>query len=295
MNGFRITILTLLCLSVGLMFYAVLFVIPGWQGEYSAYQSALRIEEYQKKNDIHRQQMKVYEPGVETPEVEQARLEQEEAARRNEASLNEAEESNVIAAARRKEEAARAAAESRRDEEQAPSNAVVGIVTAYDEEWNCVMIKPAVPDVFVPGAVMAVWRDKVVVCEVVVDSMDAPSGQVSATVKEADFGRVSVQIDEQKFKPRVGDEIIVSPFADSRELRGETSGGQKPLSSQQLEETSSSGVPPLPPPPPAYEIEEESSTDSAPEAQGAEAPTLLPEYGSKELPSLDDSTNTLEQ
>ena len=49
MNGFRITILTLLCLSVGLMFYAVLFVIPSWQGNYDAYQSSLKLAEYEKR------------------------------------------------------------------------------------------------------------------------------------------------------------------------------------------------------------------------------------------------------
>ena len=296
MNGFRITVLTLLCLSVGLMFYAVLFVIPAWQGEYSAYQSSLRIEEYQKKNDIHRQQMQVYDPNVEAPEVEQARLEQEEAARRDEASLNEAEESNVVAAAKRKEEVARAAASRQQDEPKDARSAVVGIVASYDPEWNCVMIKPEVPDVFTPGAVVAVWRDKYVVCEAVVDNIDSLSGQVSATLKEADFGQVSVQIDEQKFLPRVGDEVIVSPFADTRDLRGDAPGGVAP-DSEQLPEVpgTEASVSPQPAPVSAGESREQKMAPDLPDSPDSGQPQISPAESSSELPSLDDSVNTLEQ
>lgn len=225
MNGFRITILTLLCLSVGLMFYAVLFVIPSWQEEYRIYQSSVRIAEYEKKNDIHKQQMQEYEPTVESPEVKRARLEQEEAARRNEVTLNQAEENNVVAAAKRKEEAARAEAERRQREAANPANAVIGVVTAYDENWNSIMIKPKVPELFVPKTVIAVWRDKMVLCEAVVDAPDVQSGQVSATVKEANFGDAS-KVDPAKFRPKAGDEVIISPFESAAELRK----GEEPTS-----------------------------------------------------------------
>lgn len=202
------------------MFYAVLFVIPSWQEEYRIYQSSVRIAEYEKKNDIHKQQMQVYDASSEAPEVQQARMEQEEAARRNEVSLNQAEENNVVAAAKRKEEAARAEAERRQNEAANPVSAVIGVVAAYDENWNSIMIKPKVPEVFVPKTVVAVWRDKMVVCEAVVDALDVQSGQVSATVKEVDFGE-GTNIDPAKLRPHVGDEVIVSPFESASELRNE--------------------------------------------------------------------------
>ncbi len=303
MNGFRITVLTLLCLSVGLMFYAVLIVIPGWQGDYSAYQSSLKIAEYEEKNDIHRQQMMAYDPAVEAPEVEQARLDQEAAARRDEASINEAEESNVVAAAKRKEEVARARASRQKEEADNPRSAIIGRVASYDPEWNCVMMKPDVPELFQPGAVLAVRRDGLVVCEMVVDSRDAESGQVSATLKETDI--LSPEGETEKREPRPGDEVIVSPFMSAKELLQESSGAEVSPVQQQTDQTAVEAhtPPPLPPPPPAEEPEplpQPPSESPAPQPSNSApqppAPSpLTPVHGSSELPSLDDTRNTLEQ
>ena len=233
MNGFRITILTLLCLSVALMFYVVLFVIPGWQEEYSTYQSALRISEYDKKSDIHRRQMMAFDPAVESPEEEQARLAEEEAAKRNERTLQEAEESIVVAAARRREEAARARAEAEaaakaEAEAKAASArpAAVGIVASYDPEWSCIMIKPAVVGAFSQGNTLAVRRGDRVICEAVVDGLDTESGQVSATVKMEQF--VSDGVLALTAAPAAGDEVILSPFASGEDLRKEASGAAQP-------------------------------------------------------------------
>ncbi len=288
MNGFRITILTLLCLSVGLMFYAVLFVIPSWQGNYNSYQSSLKLAEYEKKNDIHRQQMLAYDPAVEAPEVEKARLEQEAAVREAEASINEAEENMVVAAAKRKEEASRARAARERDDSAAnPSSAVIGQVASYDAEWNCVMMKPSVPDLFQPGALLAVRREGAVLCELVVDSRDPDSGQVSATIKETDMDSGST--DAKKREPRAGDEVIVSPFLSAKELMGERT--ETPVAPvQQLPSASEDDRTPPPPPPPPPADEPEQQPESVPEPQPAE-----PAHSSEELPSLDDTTNTLEQ
>ncbi len=297
MNGFRITILTLLCLSVGLMFYAVLFVIPEWQGNYEAYQSSLKLAEYEKKNDIHRQQMMAYDPAVEAPEVEQARLEQEEAARRNEATINEAEENNVVAAAKRKEEAARARAARQEKQAAEPRSAVIGHVTAFDPEWNCVMIRPSVPELFQPGTTLAVRRGGLVLCEMVVDARDAESGQVSATIKETD---ITTNTEEsKKLEPQAGDEVIISPFKSAKELLGE---GAAAASAPQLPKVTdpvdNREPPPLPPPPPEDEPEASDSPSAAsPAPQPVTAPKqVTPAHRSNdELPSLDDTTNTLEQ
>lgn len=227
MNGFRITILTLLCLSVALMFYVVLYVIPSWQEEYNIYQSDVRLSEYNKKSDLHRQQMLALDPSVESPEEEQARLAEEEAARRNERTLQEAEESIIIEAARRREEAARARAEAEaaaKAEAEARAAgaqpAAIGIVASYDEEWSCIMIKPAVVGAFSQGNTLAVRRNGRIVCEAVVDGMDVESGQVSATVKIEQFGTAEGVV-EGTTPPAPGDEVILSPFASSDDLRRE--------------------------------------------------------------------------
>ena len=265
MNGFRITILTLLCLSVALMFYVVLVVIPGWQGNYNAYQSSLRIAEYEKKNDIHRQQMLTFDPSFEAPEVEQARLDQEEASQRDEQALNEAEESNVVAAARRREEEARAAALK----EEADRAAVIGIVASYDEKWGSVMIRPVIHEHFSDGAVLAVQRDRRVVCEVVVDGVDEESGQVSAVVKP--LAAETRGSDNADFIPVKGDEIIVSPFQLERSVQSVAP--PVPVSSSEPIDAGAdeSRVPPLMPMPEVPQFTDEPTPDSPSSAQDAAA------------------------
>lgn len=294
MNGFRVTILTLLCLAVGLMFYAVLFVVPSWQEQYNAYQSTLRISEYEKKSDIHRQQMTAYDTSNESPEVEQARLSQEAAAKRDEEALTEAEESNVVAAAKRREEAARAQAEA--EAAQKAAQPTIGTVASFDKDWDCIMIKPIVPEAFLRGAVLAVRRDKMVVCEAVVDSRDEQSGQVSATVKRADFGQTSMQKGEEQQDPMVGDEVIVSPFLSADELQGQSKNGEIPQPLPSSDPTPAPPAQPTPPagtPPPVTELptdvkEALDALKGSPDAPSSAAPTT-PEKPSEPLPlpSLD--------
>lgn len=240
MNGFRVTILTLLCLSVALMFYVVLYVIPSWQEEYNTYRSDMRITKYDKKNDLHRQQMQALDPTAESPEEEAARLAEEEAARLNEQSLQEAEESIIVAAAKRREEAA--LAQARAEEEAKAAEAAkaaqpraVGIVASYDEAWSCIMVKPAVMGVFAQGTVLAVRRDGKILCEAVVDGVDVESGQVSATVRMEEQLDPSVPVAPQA-APAVGDEVIVSPFASGDDLRnaGERTTGYDTLPAEPL-------------------------------------------------------------
>lgn len=290
MNGFRITILTLLCLAVGLMFYAVLVVIPGWQEQYSVYQSTLRISEFEKKSDIHRRQMLAYDPDQEAPEVQQARLDQEEAARRSEAALNEAEESNVVAAARRREENARAESEAAAKESAA--SPVIGLVASYDPEWQCIMVRPSVPQAFLPGAVLAIRRNKVIICEAIVDNRDAESGQVSATVKTADFGgNANGEVDASKLVPAAGDEVMISPFPSASELRGSSGLTPSPVGDeptpvepapQPAKGTPSTGETVTPPPPTEMPEDVKKALDSL---KGGD--TASPQTQPQKLPSLD--------
>ncbi len=226
MNGFRITLLILLCLAVSLMFYAVMVVVPSWQNQYGEYQASQKLAEYQRNNDNHRMRMEQFGPEAETPEIAQARADAEESARKGEQALNEAEESIVIAAAKRKEEAALAKQAS----EEANAPQPLGLVAAFDPEWNAIMIKPVSEVPMHPGFVVAVRRESRIVCEAVIDSLDTESGQYSATVKAADLGKVISSVSsESALKPVVGDEIIESPFPSSSELRGGTGLEPAPL------------------------------------------------------------------
>ncbi len=298
MNGFRITLLTLLCLTVGLMFYAVLFVVPAWQDQYNSYQSTLRIAEYEKKSDIHRQQMLAYDPSVESPEVQQARLDQEAAARRGEAALNEAEETNVLAAAKRREENARA--ESEAAARKSAASPVIGLVASYDPEWQCIMVRPSVPEAFLPGAVLAIRRDKRILCEAIVDSRDAESGQVSATIKESDFSTRDEQIDSAKLTPAVGDEVMISPFPSANELRSGASPAQLPAESPAPVEPLPTAQQPEPPAQPeqTQPVEQPQQPQQQPEQpQPADAsqdapppPTPVPNEVQKALDTIKPST-----
>lgn len=210
MNGFRITVLTLLCLSVGLMFYAVVFVVPGMQSQQREYQASQRIAAYDIKNDIHRRQMNVYDPMRESPEIAQARRLQETAERRQAAELTEAEENNVIAAAKHKEELARSQAEKESVVTATRRGSAIGKVASYNAEWECILIIPAVPQAFPKGALLAVWRGDKIVCEATVDNVDAESGQVSATCKESS-GSTSA--------PAPGDTVTASPYSSVQDLK----------------------------------------------------------------------------
>lgn len=285
MNGFRITVLTLLCLSLGLMFYAICFVVPSWQGEYNAYQLSLRTSEYDRKSDIHRRQMVNYAPSYESPEVVQARQEVEATARQGEQAVVEAEENNVLAAARRREEIARERQKAENDD--VVSTATIGLVASYDPEWQCIMIRPAVPEAFVPGTMLAVRRDKRILCEAVVDNFDSESGQVSATIKVTAAVSGAAGQDElaPEQRPEAGDEVMPSPFPTGDELRAEA--GQAPRVRSALAPTEravaepapmlpqpqqQAAEEPAPAPEPAAEKPTEQPTPAAPAAPAAPAP-----------------------
>lgn len=179
MNGFRVTILVLFCLTVALMAYAVTVVIPGRQEQYEVYRTLQKSNEYEQRNAEHRARMEKLGPEVEAPEVETARSEAEEGERKRQQEINEAEESSVLAAARRKEEE-RAALDAA---EEAAAPAVLGRVTSYNAEWTSFLFTPEGNVPLNDGFAVDVYRGKQLVCEAVVDGRDEESGQVSAAVK----------------------------------------------------------------------------------------------------------------
>ncbi len=217
MNGFRVTILVLFCLTVGLMFYAVAVVLPNQQERYSLYQTTMKNREYEQRDDEHRVRMEQLAPESEAPEVESARNAAEESERQREQALNEAEESSVIASAKRKQEEreARQAAQTVRenDEEQIR----LGTVKGFDAEWNALLFAADADTPVANGLEIAVSREGKIICEAVVDGRDEESGQFSATVKQVELGAALRQMELPT--PSAGDMVIVSPFLSGKQLR----------------------------------------------------------------------------
>lgn len=222
MNGFRVAILVLLCLAVGLMFYAFAVLLPERQMQYEMYQTQLKINEYQMRQQEHDARMARLGAEVDAPEVAAARAAAAEEEKKNEADLTAAEESSVIASAKRKQEIEQAATAA----EDAAKPSSLGTVTAYLEDCAVILFKPSGSIPANEGLNIAVRRDDYVVCEATVDGKDEESGQITAAVKPANFGGVQDPTAEANRKPRPGDEVIVSPFMSGRDLRLENMGGQ---------------------------------------------------------------------
>lgn len=215
MNAFRATILVLLALTVGLMFYAFAVLLPARQDQYQMYQTQLKINEYQQRQQEHDARMARLEADADTPEVAAARAAAEEEAKKNEADLTAAEESSVIAQAKRRQEIEESATAA----EDAAKPSSLGSVTAYLEDCAVLLFKADGSMPVNEGLLIAVRRDDYIVCEATVDGRDEESGQYTAAMKQAIFGGVKDPVAEENRKPRPGDQVIVSPFLSSRDLR----------------------------------------------------------------------------
>lgn len=277
MNGFRVTILVLFCLTVGLMFYAVTVVIPGRQEQYELYRTMQKSNEYRQRNAEHLARMEQLGPDVEAPEVSNARSEAEEGERKRQQEINEAEESSVLASARRKEEerTARAAAE------EAAAPAALGRVASFNREWNSILFTPeGAKTPLNDGLVIAVRRGDYIVCEAVVDGRDEESGQVSATVKQAIFA-ANGNVPQDTPTPAAGDEIILSPFLSGRDLRDDNEHFGAAL--RQMEQGDMTTALPQQPAPAAEPAPSPAADAPAPAAQGEDGmPALEP------IPTEDD-------
>lgn len=223
MNGFRVTILVLLALTVGLMFYAFVVLLPARQDQYQMYQTQLKINEYEKRQQEHEARMARLGADADTPEVAAARAAAEAEEKKNAADLTAAEEQSVIASVKRRQEIEEAA--NAAEEAAMPSS--LGTVTSYLEDCTVVLFKPNGSMPVNEGLIIAVRRNDYIVCEATVDGKDEISGQITAAVKPAHFGGVSDEAAEANQIPRPGDDVIISPFPSSKDLRLEDYGSQE--------------------------------------------------------------------
>ncbi len=215
MNAFRATVLVLLVLTVGLMFYAFVELIPARQNEYQMYQTQLKINEYEQRQMEHEARMARMGADADTPEMAAARAAAAEEDKKSEEQLTNAEEHSVIASAKRRQEIDAAA----NDEEDASAAAALGSVTAYLEDCAVILFKADGSTPVSEGLQIALRRGDFVVCEATVDGRDEESGQYTAALKQTHFGGVEDPAAEANLKPRAGDEVIISPFLSSRDLR----------------------------------------------------------------------------
>ncbi len=215
MNAFRATILVLLALTVGLMFYAFVVLIPARQNQYQMYQTQLKINEYEQRQMEHDARMARMGADVDAPAVAAARAEAAAEEKKNEEDLNKAEEQSVIASAKRKQEIEETATAA--EDATVPSS--IGSVTAYLEDCAVILFKADGSTPVKEGLMIAVRRSDFVVCEATVDGRDEESGQYTAAVKQANFGGVQDPEAEANRKPRPGDAIIISPFLSSKDLK----------------------------------------------------------------------------
>lgn len=236
MNGFRITILVLLSLTVALMFYAFVELLPARQEQYQMYQTQLRINEYEKRQQEHDARMARLGVEVDTPEVAAAKAAAAEEEKKNEADLTAAEEHSVIASVKRRQEIEEAANAA----EEAAKPSTLGTVTSYLEDCTVLLFKPNGSAPVNEGLIIAVRRDDYIVCEATVDGKDEISGQITAAVKYADFGGVADAAAEANQIPRPGDDVIISPFPSSRDLRLEN------YESPEIPATPANGPEPMP-------------------------------------------------
>lgn len=221
MNAFRATILVLLALTVGLMFYAFAVLLPARQEQYQMYQNQLKINEYQQRHQEHEARMARLGADADTPEVAAARAAAAEEEKKNEADLTAAEEHSVLASAKRRQECEEASSAAAETEQPAEKVAPLGEITAYLEDCAVILFKSNGSTPVNEGLNIAVLRDGYIVCEATVDGQDEESGQYTAAVKQAVFSGAKDLSVEANRQPRPGDDVIISPFMSSRELRME--------------------------------------------------------------------------
>ncbi len=216
MNGFRITILVLLTLAVAVLLCMVTVFQSSQREAYEAYLKTVRTAERQKMIADH--QDKMARIGVQ--EENDSELEALIAAqKKQDEEVTQQEERNVLASAERKD-AGRKEEESNEVNEPQP----LGLVASCNADWGFIMVKPVSDEPMPRGMLVAIRRAGNIVCEAELGERDE-DGQINATIRQNQFTQ---QGDAAKFTPAVGDEVILSPYMSSSDLRAAAGSGLLP-------------------------------------------------------------------
>ncbi len=223
MNGFRITLLALLGLAVVALLGIVTIFQSSQEANYEAYLAEMKASERRLLIAAHQDKMRRIGPQEESgaEALAAARAQQEK-------QVTEEEERNVLATAVRKDAARVEQAATQEATEEKP----LGLVSSYNKEWGFIMLKPVSEEPLPSGMVVAVRRADNIICEVEIgeEETNEQTGErlISATIRENQFTQGSGNISAERFEPAVGDEIILSPYLSSRDLRAEGADALQP-------------------------------------------------------------------
>ncbi len=245
MNGFRITLLILLALAVATLLGIVTVFQSSQEANYEAYLAEVKASERRQQLAAHQDRMRRIgpqdedAPGADVVEATRQREEQ---------SITEEEERNVLASATLKDEARAEAAAREAAAQQAaapkPEEQPIGLVHSYNKEWGFIMVKPVSDTPMPSGTAIAVQRDGRIVCEADLgeEELDDATGArlISATIRQNQFTQGDGSIPAEKFEPAAGDRVILSPYLSSSELRGN---GTSTLPAPLLQEEGQSAAP----------------------------------------------------
>ncbi len=216
MNGFRVTLLILLTLAVAALLGVVTIFQSNQEANYEAYLASVKASERQQLIAAHQDKMRRIGPQEENGPGSAALL---AAQNDQQQQVTEAEERNVLASAERKDAA--------KVEEEATAEASapkpLGLVTTINQEWGFIMVKPVTDEPMPAGMIVAIRRAGNIICEAELgeeeDGEQPGEKLISATIREAQFNQGADAVSADKFTPQVGDEVIISPYLSSSELR----------------------------------------------------------------------------
>ncbi len=208
MNGFRITLLVMLGLAIGVLLWIVTVFQPGQETNYDVYQAA---REDRQESPQPAVQDEVSPGSEDAPQAPQTLADIE---KQQQQRIDMAEEATVLAMAARKD------ADKLADEADkvANSDEALGFVESYDQNWNVLVINPTSSAPLPAGTVIAIRREGTILCEAEIDGQDEQSGQFTASIRQTQFNNGSAGIEAERFTPARGDQIILTPFQSSREL-----------------------------------------------------------------------------
>ena len=213
MNGFRITLLVMLGLAIGALLCIVTIFQNNQEENYASYQTKVQADARQQQIDEHKARMERIGPRQEDTSSEQL----EQAAAEQQRRISEAQEQHVLATAQRQD----AERMSEQAEQEANADQPLGLAASYDKEWGFLMVKPVSEEPLPVGTVIAIRRGGAILCEAEIGGKDEESGQFSATLRQAELStsKETEGLLADKLAPMTGDEVILTPFPSSRDLR----------------------------------------------------------------------------
>ncbi len=215
MNGFRIAILSLMVLAVGILFYFVVEMLPNQQRVFDDYHRSKAIGALNA--DAEASGTYVADEKA-AQELEKLRQESAQAVDR----VHSNEEHRTVAQA---EEVQRRESEKAMADQLARETAeasALGLVTEVALDAGFFSFKPLGNEPISEGLVIAVRRgdDDYVICEAIVSRYYEESGEYIADIKNDAFSSVATNSKGERPVPGKGDLIVVSPFATADQLRG---------------------------------------------------------------------------